>query len=81
MIENDLLTTEIDDLHQSLLISEDIIHNKNLVINHYDYLNTGYEQQVQKLNKQIKKNNNTIYWLSSGAAAVTLGLLLFIFVK
>lgn len=81
MIENDLLTTEIDDLHHSLFISEGIIYNKDLVINHYDTLNSAYEQQVKKLNQDLKKKKNTIVGLSVGGVTITAGLLLFILLK
>lgn len=80
-IENDLLKEQISDLNNTLSISEEIIHNRGLIIDQYKDLNTAYERKVQDLNKEIKRKNKTILGLSIGGATVSVGLLLFMLLK
>lgn len=58
-----------------------MINNRDLVIDHYEYLNVAYEQQVKKLNQELKKKKNTVLGVTIGGITVTAGLLLFILLK
>lgn len=64
-----------------ITIYDEIDNNREQQIIQYQNINSAYESQVQKLNKDIKRKKNTILGISIGSVTVTAGLLLFILLK
>ena len=79
--ENNLLFQQIDELNHIITIYDEIDNNREQQIIQYQNINSAYELQVQKLNKDIKRKKNTILGISIGGVTVTAGLLLFILLK
>lgn len=79
--ENDLLTQQIQayQIKNKLLLETDSLRESQII--NYQHVNEMYTIQIEDLNKDIKKKNRAITCWKIGGITVSVGLILFLFLK
>lgn len=79
--ENNLLTQQIQayQIKNKLLLETDSLRESQIL--NYQHVNEMYTVQIEDLNKAIKKKNRAITCWKIGGITVSIGLILFLFLK
>lgn len=81
MLDNSLLNEQISNLTKINANLNEIDSLRISQIGEYQKLNTSYLEQVDKLNRELKKKDTAIKCWKIGGVTVSVGLILFLILK
>lgn len=81
LIENSLLTRQIDNLNELNFDLEQIVKLRSQQVIEYRNLNEVNSIKIERLNKELKKAKTNIKYWQIGGITVSVGLILFLLLK